>query len=145
MDEHKVTSIQELQEYQKGQFVRLPDFAEGMPFYARLKRPSLLMLVKNGQIPNSLLLTANKLFNNKGMDDKDKGSMKDTLEVLETICKATFIEPSYEDMKNAGIELTDEQLIAVFSYTQNGVKALDSFRIEPTDNVINSNVTNVQV
>ncbi len=143
MNEQKVTSIQELQEYQKGQFVQLPDFAEGMPFYARLKRPSLLMLAKSGQIPNSLLLTANKLFNGKNMEEDNKNALKDTLDVLESICKATFIEPSYKAMKDAGIELTDEQMIAVFNYTQNGVKSLEPFRSKSTSDVINSNVTNV--
>lgn len=130
----KVTTIEELLQYQQGQYIRLPDFAENMPFYARLKRPSLLALVKSGKIPNTLIQTANKLFNGKGMDDQQDSAMSDVLSVLETLCEATFVEPSYSDMKNAGIELTDEQLLAVFAYTQKGVKALEPFRGEPTNN-----------
>lgn len=124
---NNVTSIQELLEYQKGQLVRLPDFAEGMPFYARLKRPSMLALVKSGKIPNTLLQTANKLFNGNGMDVKQETAMSDILDILDVLCAVTFVEPSYEDIKAAGIELTDEQLMAVFSYTQKGVKALEPF------------------
>lgn len=136
----KVTSIQDLIEYQKGQYVRLPDFAEGMPFYARLKRPSLLALVKSGKIPNRLIITANKLFNGKGMDEKDEGSMSDVLEIFDCLCDATFVEPSYSEMKEAGIELTDEQYLAIFNYTQQGVKALERFHIQSTHNGASVNV-----
>ena len=132
--EQNVTSIEQLLEYRKGQFVQLPEFAEGQPFFARLKRPSLLALVKSGKIPNQLILTANRLFNGKGMDDTKESSMPEVLEILDSICEATFVEPNYSEMKDAGIELTDEQFMAVFNYTQQGVKALEPFRTQSTDN-----------
>lgn len=132
--EQNVTSIEQLLEYRKGQFVQLPEFAEGQPFFARLKRPSLLALVKSGKIPNQLILTANRLFNGKGMDDTKESSMPEVLEILDSICEATFVEPSYSEMKDAGIELTDEQFMAVFNYTQQGVKALEPFRTQSTNN-----------
>lgn len=53
----QITSLQNLKTYTKGQIVELPPFAEGMPFVARLKRPSMLALVKSGKIPNELLVT----------------------------------------------------------------------------------------
>lgn len=141
---NNVTSIQELIEYQKGQLVRLPDFGEGMPFYARLKRPSMLALVKSGKIPNTLLQTANRLFNGNGMDVKQETAMADILDILDVLCAATFVEPSYEDIKAANIELTDEQLMAVFSYTQKGVSALEPFCEQPSHNVSASNGTEIQ-
>ena len=52
---------------------------------------------------------------------------------MDKLCEATFVEPSYNEMKEAGIKLTDEQLIFIFDYSQNGVKALDSFREEQRD------------
>ena len=39
-----------------------------------------------------------------------------------------FVEPSWSELKNAGIELTDEQYMFIFNYTQEGVKALEPFR-----------------
>ena len=42
--------------------------------------------------------------------------------------KASLEEPSFDDIKEAGLELTDEQMMAIFSYSQEGVKALESFR-----------------
>ena len=41
-----VTTIYDLQEYSRGQIVKLPDFAEGQPFVARMRRPSLLFMDK---------------------------------------------------------------------------------------------------
>lgn len=135
MDDLKVTSLAELQTYAKGQVVRLPDFAEGQPFVARLMRPSMLVLVKEGKIPNQLLTTANKLFVEGSVDNtQDEHLMDSIFGVLETFCKASFLEPTYDEIKNSGMELTDEQLIFVFNYAQSGVKALDSFRGESKNN-----------
>lgn len=141
---NKVTPIKDLLEYQKGQFVRLPDFAEGQTFFARLKRPSLMALVKTGKIPNSLVMTANRLFNGNGMDATKETAMSDILDIFDILCEATFVEPSWKDMMEAGIELTDQQMMAVFNYTQEGVKALEPFRFQSTDNGSNVDGETVQ-
>ena len=127
---HQPTSIQDLISYSQGQIVKLPDFSEGQPFYARLRRPSMLSLMSNGKIPNSLVITANRLFNGKGMDDRNENSMSEVLQLLEVICESAFVEPSYKELKEAGVHLTDQQYMAVFNYTQEGVKALKPFRRE---------------
>lgn len=127
---HQPTSIQDLVSYSQGQIVKLPDFSEGQPFYARLRRPSMLSLMSNGKIPNSLVITANRLFNGKGMDDRDENSMSEVLQLFEVICESAFVEPSYKELKEAGVHLTDQQYMAVFNYTQEGVKALEPFRRE---------------
>ena len=51
--------------------------------------------------------------------------------VLKEICRASLIEPTYEEFEDAGIRLTDDQMMAIFSYSQKGVKALESFRQKP--------------
>lgn len=140
----EVTAISELKEYQKGQIVELPEFADGQKFFARLRRPSLLKLVKTGKIPNSLIATANRLFNGESIDETSSTSMQEFFEVLDALCAATFLEPTYNELLENGIELTDEQYVAVFSYTQRGVKALESFRQESANNGDSFNVKNVQ-
>lgn len=129
----EVTSLEALKSYSMGQLVELPPFAEGQTFVARLKRPSMLALVKAGRIPNSLLQSANTLFISGTMDEKNKGAMSDVMEILDTVCDACFVEPTYQQIKDAGIQLTDDQMMFVFSYSQRGVKALDPFREEPKD------------
>lgn len=123
----EVTSISQLNEYAKGQLVELPSFGEGQPFFARLRRPSMLALVKSGKIPNSLLATANRMFDSS-LDTKNENMLKDFYMVIETILEAAFVEPTYQEIKDAGVQLSDDQLIFVFNYTQQGVRALDQFR-----------------
>ena len=128
-EENKVTSIYDLQRYAKGQIVRLPDFAEGQPFVARMRRPSLLIMAKSGKIPNRLLSTATNLFN--GGNDKNANTdslLSDTYDVCEAIAEAALVEPTLSDIKNSGIELSANQLIAIFNYAQRGIEALDNFR-----------------
>ena len=126
----KPTSLEDLVKASQGVIVELPPFVEGQPFVAKLRRPSMLALVKSGKIPNSLLSTANKLFADGSLDEDDPQALSSLFSVLDALCEACFVEPSYADMKEHGVELTDEQLMFIFNYTQRGVAALDSFRSE---------------
>lgn len=132
MNERTVTSIEQLKEYAKGQIVELPPFAEGQPFIARLKRPSIIGLAKHGKIPNHLLGKAGEIFVDSAgaLDPDDNAMFKQLSELLEVMAEETFVEPAYTEMKEAGIELTDEQLMFVFNYSQQGVKALENFRTD---------------
>lgn len=124
----EVTSISDLQKYAEGQIIELPAFAEGQPFVARLRRPSMMILVKSGKIPNSLVKTANSLFLSSRVDETDERVMTDMFSVLDALCEASFVEPTYKEIQEAGVELTDDQMMFIFNYTQQGVEALDSFR-----------------
>lgn len=125
-----ITPLESLQEYARGAVVQLPSFSEDQPFVARLRRPSMMALAKSGKIPNSLLNTANSLFMGKGMDSNNEGALKEVLSIVDILCDAAFVEPTYSQLREAGVELTDEQYMAVFNYTQQGVKALEPFREE---------------
>lgn len=134
-NELKITSIEELKNYSLGSIVELPSFGDGQPFVARLKRPSMLNLVKMKKIPNLLLESASSLFESGAQNamhvkatDIDSNAMSQMFDVIDIICEESFIEPTYKQLKEAGIELTDEQLLFVFGYSQNGVKQLESFR-----------------
>ena len=130
--EVNVTSIEDLKNYANGTAVEMPPFAEGQPLIARLKRPSILGMAKQGKIPNSLLVKANELFlqNGAGLDAEEEDTMKQLYDVLDLIAKETLVEPTYEEIKSVGLELTDEQMMFLFNYSQQGVKALESFRTE---------------
>lgn len=127
-NEINVTSLEDLNSYANGQVVKFPDFAEGQPFVAVVRRPSLLSLMKEGKIPNRLLSTANSLFARGGVDDTKEESMKDLFSLLEVVCKACLVSPSYDEVINSGLTLTDEQMMFIFNYTQKGVKAVEPFR-----------------
>lgn len=130
MENIKVTSIDQLKLMSGGEIVKLPPFIQGQDFYAKLRRPSMLKLVQSGQIPNSLLRTANMLFSGGVSEelDRDDEFMKDMFDLIDVLAGAVFVEPSWSELKQAGIELTDEQYMFIFNYTQEGVKALEPFR-----------------
>lgn len=125
----EVTSLADLQSYAQGTVVRLPDFAEGQPLVARLRRPSMLVLAKSGKIPNSLLTTANALFTGDTTEHQNDLSMlADMYDVCRIICEASLIQPSLQEIEASGLELSDNQMMAIFNYSQIGIKALESFR-----------------
>lgn len=127
----QITSLEQLKQYANGNIVRLPDFAEGQPFIAKLKRPSILGMAKQGKIPNSLLVKTNELFVQSGsLDTEENSMMQEIYDVIDLIADETFVEPTYKEIKSTGIELTDEQMMFIFNYSQQGVKALESFRTE---------------
>lgn len=125
-----VTSLNDLQKYSEGIVVRLPDFAEGQPFVAKLRRPSMLVLAKSGKIPNALIGTANELFmkGSSGLDVDDPYMMGNFYDTCRVICEAALVEPTLAQIDAAGVELSDNQLMAIFSYSQSGIKALEPFR-----------------
>ena len=120
MEDKKITSIGDLDNLKKGEVIELPPFDESTPLVARLRRPSLLTLCKNGTIPNTLLAVAQRIF-----EGEKSGDIKQYGEVLHAVAESSLVEPAYKDIADI---LTDEQLTAIFNYTQTGVLGLLPFR-----------------
>lgn len=138
MEEMKVTSIEQLREYAKGAIIELPPFSSGQPFVCRLKRPSLPEIAINGTIPNELLNIAYELFEGvENAEEADKGKsteqkMRETvavIDVFKVVAKSAMTEPKYEQLEELGIELTADQLYAIYSYVNRGIEDLKSFRL----------------
>lgn len=127
-----ITTVSDLQSYAAGTVVRFPDFGDGQPFVARVRRPSMLVLAKMGKIPNSLLTTAGELFakGGSGLDADNENMLGDMYNIMDIVATAALIQPTMEEIKSVGLELSDDQLMAIFNYTQTGIKALESFRTE---------------
>lgn len=122
-----VMTFDKLQDVNDSAIVELPSFGDGTPFIARVRRPSMLKLCKEGVIPNSLLKQATSLFTS-GNDSIDKISITEIYDICEIICMSALVVPTYEEVQEANLELTDEQIMAIFQYSQGGVKALENFR-----------------
>ena len=128
--EPTITTFNDLCRYKNGKVVTLPEFAEGQPFVARVTRPSLMVLVKTGKIPNQLMSTVTKLFDGDDATDlitEGGNAMADMYSIMEIICEASLLQPTYKEIKDAGMSLTDEQMSAIFSYAQTGATALQPF------------------
>ena len=127
-----ITTVSDLQSYAAGTIVRFPDFGDGQPFVARVRRPSMLVLAKQGKIPNTLLAAAGELFSKGGggLDADNENMLSDMYSIMDVIANAALIQPSMREIREAGLELSDDQMMAIFNYTQAGVRALESFRQE---------------
>lgn len=133
----QITTIEQLQAVKKTQIIELPGFDDGTPFICEVKKPNMMQLISSGKIPNSLLAVAMDLFNNNGgktmkKAETDAKSLKELVGMMNIIADSTLLNPSYETLKKAGIELNDDQLMALLIFSQNGVKALENFRMQRT-------------
>ena len=125
------TTLEQLSEYGRGALVELPPFSEGQRFVARLGRPSLVSMMRDGSIPNTLMGAAMRLFTGEKEDDVPVEEQTATmLQVLDIMCHASLLEPTYEQLEAAGVKLTDQQVMFLFKYSQTGVQALTDFRKE---------------
>lgn len=107
------------------QTVQLPGWSENEPFEAALRRPSLLTMAANGIIPNELLGAAQKLFG----EGFDASMPLDQLgRLLRAVAMEALVEPTFAELEQQNIQLTDIQLAAIYSFAQSGVRALEPFR-----------------
>ncbi len=116
-----ITTSEDIKKLKDGVEIELPDFDKNTPFTARVKRPSLMEMCGNGTIPNPLLNAAQRLWEG----DVPKGSLKDYNEVIRKVVEVALVEPTYAEVKDV---LTDDQLVAIFDYTQGGAVKLLPFR-----------------
>lgn len=119
-----VTKISDIQKYADGTEVELPGWEENVPFVAKLRRPSMMVMAAEGGIPNALLGAAATLFNEGG----SKADFKQSAEIFKIIARASLVSPSWDELEKAGISLTDSQMLYIYSYSQTGVDALRRFR-----------------
>ncbi len=110
--------------------VSLPSFSGEGTFDVKLRRPSLLSLAAQGMIPNELLACARDLFNEGG---KAQVQLDELGRLLLIFAQNALVSPSYEELCQQGINLTDEQLSAIYAFAQGGVRALIPFRKKRTD------------
>lgn len=124
------TTVSQLLTMSSGEVVELPGFVSDSPIYFKLTQPSMMLLAKIGAIPNSLLNRATELFKkgSRSLDTDDKNVLGDMYDILIAIARSAMVEPTYDSIEEAGIKLTDSQLLAIFNYTQNGVNKLSQFR-----------------
>ena len=118
-------SGEKLTELAQGTEIELPGFAAEETISVRLRRPSLMLLAAEGKIPNTLLASVEDLFE-KG--DKNTVPFKERGEIFRIVAMASLVSPSWEELQNAGVNLTDLQLLYIYNFSQTGVDTLRRFR-----------------
>lgn len=125
----EVTSIEALKEMAGAKDIEVPSFVKGETVVFRMKRPSLMSMAAKGKIPNALLSEANKLFvSGETTETMDKDTLKEMHGVFVLMAKEALVSPSYEELEENGIELTDEQLMFIYNFSQRGITQLFPFR-----------------
>lgn len=125
-----VTTLAEFTEKGNGVEIGVPGFVSGETITMKIKRPSLMEMAVHGKIPNTLMATAASLFKSgtseciDKLKDDDGKAFADFSEAVHCVVKAALVEPTYDELKERGIELTDVQLLYIYNYIQDGVDKL---------------------
>jgi hypothetical protein len=137
----RITSAAEIAQKFAAVTVALPSFdGDDEPFVVKAKRVSLFNLVSKGVLPNSLLPLVQKFMaaQNGSKDNPMQEIMTDGdmlskfTEMTNRVCEAVMVEPRFTDPigddLTVGDAMTDMQKVCLFLFSQQGVKALESFR-----------------
>lgn len=108
------------------QVVDLPGFTPGTTVRFRLRRANLRELARAGRIPNPLLPAAQRLY--EGAQSGARASFADVARVMDEVVSSAMVEPTMAQLRDAGVELTEEQFGLIWAYSQQGVAALETFR-----------------
>lgn len=131
-----VTSLEYIKKVTGGTEVDITGWENDTPFVCKLKRVSLLGLVSKGSIPNPLMGPVMALFDGD-VEKIDKINAKEMSDIIELFCKATMVEPTYQDVEDF---LTDIQRTEIFNYAQGGLSQLQTFRNQRANSDTNNNV-----
>ena len=123
--------------------VEIIGFEVGEFITLQLKGVSITNLIQSGKIPNQLLGVAIELFEGKKKEDDGKEKdISESIKLIDIICDSAMVEPKFDEVKEY---LTDAQKMEIFTFTQGGVKALNSFREVKTVNQPNTYSDNLQL
>ena len=99
-----------------------------------LKKIDLLAWLINGKVPNELSAAVEDLFNISKAKKKtveeynDIDQIREGYKLNEWIARESMVEPKFDDLKDAGIYLSQEQLLDIYIFQMHGVNALKQFR-----------------
>jgi len=130
-EELKVSTLEELKE-KSTRVVEISGFEPGETLRFRIRRASLLDLVEQGAVPNNLLNIVFEILKIRSekntfnpLQDLDAEKFKDFCGLIDAVCKAVMIEPSYDEAREL---LIDAQKIEIYQYAQYGLRVLEKFR-----------------
>lgn len=122
-----ITPLEAMQAAIQPEEIALSGWRRGQEITVRVRKPNFYALLAKGSIPNPLIPEMDKLFvrrDRKGYAEPDAKFA----ETLVAIAELTLVEPSYQELTDAGVELTDDQLTELSIYATSGAEALATFR-----------------
>lgn len=126
----QITSVEAIKQrakeiIQDGVLVELPS-----GLVVRLRRPSIQVMLRTGQVPSNLIGVAMKMM--EGKTPLDQKSAEGFIDVTNTILTKAFVEPVFSLEPQEGEigpeDLTDDDKGFAFRYVYVGSKKLETFR-----------------
>ncbi|MDI6617899.1 MAG: hypothetical protein QME45_04365 [Clostridiales bacterium] len=118
--------------------ITIPGFESNETMTVKLKRPNLPQMAAQGKIPNPLLSAIMDRIPGVPKDHKSKDdtpALTKSGQVLEFYCKASMVEPTYEEVQDI---ITDDQMYAIMDWCLTGVVQLNSFRTDKANGTSNN-------
>lgn len=136
----QITNLESLKSVKRTEIVKFPNFEDGTELVAELKKPSIVSMVINDKIPNSLLSVVSGMIKEEQKENKENEEQKEEklskeqlasyFSYMQLLCEECFVSPTYAQIKECTGGLTDTQIFFLFKYIQKDVKKLSSFRPE---------------
>lgn len=126
-----VSDIKRIVEVAGAQEVALSGW-DAEPFVCRLRKPTVFGMAISGVVPNPLMPVVDRMFRlDKNLNDAlKKIPMADSVKVMVGIAKVALVEPTYKQLEDAGVSLTDTQIMEIYSYVLGGAAGLERFHGE---------------
>ena len=134
----KETTLEELKKIAQGEVISVIGFVPGADFNVRVKKLVLENFIvdgANGNIPNKLLDRADEIFesaerNARGEKKLTKKELKEVQELEDHILRAIMVKPTFDEVKESGLELSVLQRQSILNYGFSNVDSLETFRNE---------------
>ncbi len=114
IDEIRAKAIQEID---------IPGFTNGEILKIKVQKPRILALAAQGKIPNALMGVAQQMARGKAVPEQ--ADITQIAQMMELFCQVCMVEPTYDELKDI---ITDDQLLAIFSWATGDVQQLSTFR-----------------
>lgn len=122
-----ITSLDEIRAANAPQEVELSGWEPDKPFRCKLRRPRLYEMAAAGEIPNPLLPVVEDLFmqNTAALANR---SVEEQSKALLALARLALVEPTADEIHEAGAVLTDDQLLEIYTFILGGAAVLAGFR-----------------
>ena len=122
-----ITNVEDIRGKHGVQEYRLPGWESGEEFVCKLRRPSATGLAAAvGHVPNPLLGVVAEMFM-AGPKAVAKIPADQQAQALLAIARYALVEPTYDQVAEAGIDVSDNQYHAIYAFALGGATGLARF------------------
>lgn len=124
-----ITTIEELKKASICFEAVLPPFPNGIPFTAKLKKPSIFDMTSEGKIANPLLLSALGVVGENTQQKTELSPEESTkmLQFVRNVAESCLVEPTLQQINEYAGGLSDNQIFAIYQTVIADIQAYEKF------------------